>query len=969
MRKIISVMVIMFFIVNMFFMLPTIKSAIIGDYYVCNFQQYGNEVKYINETVNNEVWVSIEPDKSQEDLPYGTYNDGSSVRYYVRRSTQPNLDSAIFINFTTYTNNIKLKQYIRSVNSYGASLTVYFYNSNDEQICYAYVTHNADNQANNARQFYVEGSGYIFSETGLSNTSLYFEVTFISGNSSILLQTKNETGVLTNYWANTVTYFDYPIRLYAYTTKYATMYTSNAWIDDLYFNYVNAVSYPWESDVTSYSSYGSVVTSTNDNIVFDYSVIDNWNFEIEKTGFTSYYTYEIKQIALALGYDSDLTNIDIGCFLNSQDVGTYDYTYTYYGTPQRKILVWRNVNLTTLGHNPLIEFYTLKTGGTSPDITLLIKNEDIDNDGDIEFKYSSDNSYLNGIYDGAITENDDLIYKVWYEENVSAYQYGDLSQYDYIGNIYDSTLEEYSMAYKYIEGNYYVSKTLDIVALDLLVHEHQYLLDSDLNNYYAQINGYTIGHPDFWIPFSENWYLLRWIFNESGEIISITNSYPVFEFYHGISDSQGYYWFVACSDESDINLDNNRIRGFHNDPYKYDGFLNGITDIAEFGYRWYYTNEQIDINPSYNDFISTEKDTYYQFEQIWYDGTVSTLVYDNTVHIYKDGSELSVYGFPKDITTYSFSGSFIATDTGSYAVTIERQSNIVAQYNFTVTTMLDPNFWIYTIPNPSNTFTLYTVNYRYNHSENKDGKIVLSTSPNLQATNQYIEQWFINSSTENNSFTHIINYESLFYYIMAVEQSSNVYTPILQYIHVTKDKEYSNELDVKYETLTIYDNEQYATQEIIYQHNHIGSNCIYLTIPSINYKVSLKTMSSGTISVNIYNSGTYTAYLELHTANGTVYLANVSFLVSTESEVTIPETEIISQDYYWLAGIITILIFLLFPMLISAKFMVDIPMVVYIASTLTGVGLAVSFGWLEAYWLLLIVVGMVSATVIMVLTR
>jgi hypothetical protein len=583
--------------------------------------------------------------------------------------------------------------------------------------------------------------------------------------------------------------------------------------------------------------------------------------------------------------------------------------------------------------------------------------------------YDDDNAQtgdrLTGLIDDIEIDIDDS-----FEEEAPTY---DVSGYDYYGDLSCNVLFNDGSGIENranLETKRNVKMSTTIRAVDLLVSQKQFNDCGDLSaeNYYLRISGaeyeelnnYTL-NPVAFIPYGSN-YLLRWYHINA----TLYNAYPILEFYHADNCIDG----VNCWEVYTSTLDNDN-----------DGDVEFYTanNINYWGDSTYFGTEHQDLDlcvrvyydpettyetgdQDYTDDISTTESTYYTYENVLLNYKLSSKIYDNSIHIEKDGVPLTIHNYPRNVSTWSGVEGFVPLASGTYGAILKRNGVKIVYCNFTVTDIPDSNFWLYTTPNPTNQFQDYDVHFRYNHSS-KHGALFMQYSSSLKNPNSAIYKFYFDETEYNHTFTYYPSTAYNQYWFLCVEIEDNVYTPVVQYVHYVRGGFTDNEIVCSYPNLYTDTDVNYGTQLLIGHHNHIGSTVV-IKDNGVQIK-DVSTIPQFTYSYKVYDSGDHLVQLVAETENGSWILAYDTYTFGeTEDDEQQEAWEEAIEGYqiYLGAGIIVLMILL--PVFLSMKFYIDIPLIVYISMAMVGTGIATGLGYIPMYWLLIMLVAMVTGAII-----
>lgn len=557
------------------------------------------------------------------------------------------------------------------------------------------------------------------------------------------------------------------------------------------------------------------------------------------------------------------------------------------------------------------------------------------------------------------------VYQTGYEESVDY----PVDQWDYIG---DLILDGYGgLPYVGLEEQYQIPITCEIKAVDLFVSADQYIkISSNLNEYAISINGDWTFHnqPVAFIPYHGH-YLLRWYWINK----SIENEYLTFEFAcAGENPENNANWDIIIS-ESDNDNDGETTFRYGEDG---DAWFNGLFDQPYiFNYdasmRFYYIGDLYEPPYNYTDWIGIKNNPpYYTNTSIPISYSISTKEYDNYMEIWREGERVGdEQGFGSTgengllLTDTSETIGFVPYVSGSYSVNIRRNSINVTVYAFTVLENPITDYYIYTIPNPSQRPNVFKVCYKYFHGEGKNGILTINPIQDFSDPLSHSYVLFLDANTSGNFSYTPQQYYDLLYISLGVEISTELYTlasfPRNPYLHYIKDYSSANYIEVSEDIIIM---EESNIQTVTGHHNHISAYVYVMDNGEIIRDVSSE--NSFVFSYRVIHAGHHKVELIVSTANGSLILATDYYNAKeTEEEEEEDDFAVLGEYKIWL-GVGIIVLCLLLPLVISIKSFVDVPIIVYIAMASIGTGISVSLGLLEMYWLLLLIVALVSGAVI-----
>jgi len=670
-------------------------------------------------------------------------------------------------------------------------------------------------------------------------------------------------------------------------------------IDDVYCKLVTNQQQEYDIDYfkigDELSNGGDTSTDNNDYVCLETDYKNNNNIP-----------YDIKQVAIAVDSKTDFDDLAINCFINDNNIGSFDSRYTISDTtPDRIILVWEDIEIDNITEDIIFEFMISKTGSESF-IGWVDSAYDKDIDADSEYKYSLDSSSKrNGLYDGTITTNRDLLYSFWYNSTFEGY--GDLSDYEKVCSATPPTQYEDIVAKEqylwsqiptntqYLEFQFNNKVSAYIEAVDLYIGNEQYELSSDLTTYHLYVNGNIASEPSYFIPTGDGNYILRWIDCN----IAIENENPLFEFNCDVGEYRTYllktyyiHWVdvgTASKGERTTQINAHGTSSLYGNG-ELDSAI--MTDYSDKQLSMCYYISSYVPNPEYDDTIIVQpldKTQYQEYDVLTISGTISVLTPDTYIWLWKDGTQITTHGYANNglfVKDYSFKEFFALNSKnydGNWQIHLNRGGVNISTYNFTVIDRTDYNGHLYTYPMVSNVGEQFKIGYLYNKTyyDNNNGAVLYGRFPEFNPNYNVI---FDNIQEDNEKdYTH--NKEEIMYMFLCVKENGT-YTPISSHVHYVGDY-YTNEIHVN-------DKELYLTRDI--QGTLIPANQVFYGYHS--YTTSdvyiydngkkLKDISSTpnfNINYEYYSSGNHNISLVLDKGNGNVeILDTTSFIIYGESQ-------------------------------------------------------------------------------------
>lgn len=726
--------------------------------------------------------------------------------------------------------------------------------------------------------------------------------------------------------------------------------------------YLGSTQYEWE---ISYNYEGKL---TNNGFEFSTQINNNY-FEVEtdynNIGGSEYF---IKQVAIAMSESTEFTDINLYLKINDIDIGTPNALYHYTNAiPSRFLVVWEDIDISGIDDTLVFEWLAVATSG-APTVSFIGYSGDADNDGDLNFKYSDGNDGLinfDGAYNGIYTYDNDLMYMFWFETTTQHYggvEDGNYSMCSGEPLNYQRLETSIFSNNRYIEFKWNSALTINVKAFDLYVHNYQYeRVSSDLNRYKLVLNGNDCGHPDYWIPYGNN-FKLRWTgldinYQQQEPIIELFSATP---FVFGLSQ---YYWYIGYAEQNNVCpffywhgtnelFGNNHIDGTVFYPRGTPAFC-----------MWYQT---IDFEPTFvNDSLYIQKDidgdtTFTTYQNILIHYSLATKGAYSYLQLWKNESGTSTRytggkwgGNGLLVTEWTGIESFIANSTmlGNWELNLYRSGeNKTEHATFTIISLSqeDTYSWLYTSPNPSDTCTDYILGWLYNKSywDNRNGVIFRNRADNFE-TATIVRDNIIGDGTLTDSECSQGN---VIYWLCSKDSNDNYYI-LIKHVHFVGTV-FLNELYVLYTDVALSDfYDKRVPQEIWGTHSYYGFDT-YITlngerIRTVTYEPSFDFI------FDISGTGTYEVALKTKNALGfTLILDTKMFIIQSDSgdNGILPRVDSLTGA---ILGTILTLCFTLIPIgLVGGfkliQFKIDIPPVIY--SIFAGTGVCLSallkfWGW------------------------
>lgn len=445
----------------------------------------------------------------------------------------------------------------------------------------------------------------------------------------------------------------------------------------------------------------------------------------------------------------------------------------------------------------------------------------------------------------------------------------------------------------YLETIYNVDTTMTIKRIELICSMEQYTNRPNLDTYRVLIADGELG--------KENGTYTQYVPNEWGDITLINNAGEYIEakvltlsgFEKAIVDDKitiafaqnDWYLYFAPVDINEDGLIGCKMHfdltQFQN-PY-YDGYPFAFEPLV----RFYYVCsdydpptpmnvDQIFLNPSIRD-----NNKYWENEPVQYIATAETLAYTTTLNLTKNSVEITDFGFPKTFYSNVITGSISLPDAGNYELYICRQGKQTNK-TFEVETR-NADFWIDTNPNPSRPSQTFKIKYRYNHAENKDGKIIISTNSDYSKPDNYLQQYNIFENGYNNITCALDLDEGIYYIHMVVETYNNTFYPVGNtHKHIVSNPK-PNNLDIYKDAAQIDKDTGYAHSYAAYSHNFLGWTVAIRDGDTVIKDVSKN--NADVVLLKFYTNGRKFCTLDILTTDGYKQIANDTITIG-DSDIT-----------------------------------------------------------------------------------
>lgn len=542
-------------------------------------------------------------------------------------------------------------------------------------------------------------------------------------------------------------------------------------------------------------------------------------------------------------------------------------------------------------------------------------------------------------------------------------------RYSYIGSINSGCSRQSNM--KTIETRYNIPVDMDITCVDLAVSSDQYSDDPDLSNYLLTFNGFDMGNPSCFIEYSY-YYILRWEID-----VELTNDIAILEFTHSEKTNFGRYWQVVTGCYSNTDLDNDGEVNFKESTTP-DGIYNGQIWNWDLAYQMYYENIQFPDDETYfdNDYIYVTNETLYCGTPVWLTYMLTSMATDTYVRIWNDDTAIEVDDgtFPYTCPTTSETIGFVAETSANYTAKLYRNSVELDNDSFFVNDFQNPTNYVYTMPNPCYEGKSYLVKYAYDNTDDYDGAIFLSNTPDYR---NYYEIFYVLDGNTG-SYTQLINAPCTLYYILAVNKNSTYYVVdngIHQ--HTIKSKLMKNYFTLGNDNLALVDGK--VTQSISGETTHMGGNCRIYDNDKLVYTITESTFNE---FYTVTTTGNHKVEMRLITNETTVLYAQNYTVSGVSVDDEIEDTSYILRDWVFdlygdmgvfLTGVLFVIGFMFIPFAlvlgVNVKYnkniaLGDIHWSTYLIFAIIGVIVDVQLHLAELWIILLVCVVAIAITVI-----
>jgi len=512
---------------------------------------------------------------------------------------------------------------------------------------------------------------------------------------------------------------------------------------------------------------------------------------------------------------------------------------------------------------------------------------------------------------------------------------------------------------KYIESLYNLPLSTTIFGVSLSVTGVQHTYASDLVNYTLKINGLEIGNPVCFSKTGETLYddiySLFWDMT-----VTLSDEPLLMEFYHSEKiTGTSYYWDLYKA----FNPYNFERTLEHSSGSLYDGNYNGVNKHTFYSViRFYYDTILFENETSpYSDLVTCPKTAYSTFDTIPLSFFVSDFTYSNSIQLWRNGTQKTdaIQGFPYSVLTGDFYGELSYTPllSGKYQFRLVRNGLIKSTFNVTVTNPVDMDFVLAVYPNPCDFNTEVFVFFRFYPSDGADGFIGVSEFPDTSGFSSFDESWALSANTTGNkSFFPQTNM-----YVSLWKKSGNASYVRLVIKYLKMYSLFDNTINVGYKSIALSDAVPSVSQHIYGTQVVQGFN----TFVRMNNKLLQYVTDTPfyDVYVDVSKGGNYNVELCMETANGSIVLCSVNFMVSSPAAGGGAGADVFPAEMKLLFGICCILVAISCPLMISVKYHVAVPTFVYVVFMAFGIGIGTVLGFLELWLVFLFVVALVAGAV------
>ena len=711
---------------------------------------------------------------------------------------------------------------------------------------------------------------------------------------------------------------------------------------------------------------------------------------------TSIYFYDSSQ-----GLDGQ-ADIALNCIIRIELTSTDKFQYVDYNNVDQVLVndrtpeEYNTWGFTINSVDDVTYYYNGSTfSGTPKNISALVEGYSID----------SIFWYTDGIGAGDTLDIDNVYIKTdEISGSTNEVNCGEFPQKEYIGRIPSMTDIVFNQVLNpTIEYTYASPVTGTFYHLDIFVGLGQYTINSNLSKYHAYINGYSIGNADCMFRYQDG-YILRFSFAEGRSIdnqtltieihndegincydTEICNECELFGFTWDCNCQtveKCTYWSLAVTRDSNNDLDNDgdveyRDNGDNFNVGHYDGTLHNH-DIA---YKLYHNGlVTYDDNPQHDDqlmisgYNSVQEDGtpmfYEKTNTVFLSYFLSDLTTATYLRIWNTDTSTEVgltqgFGLGNKLNYYDHTLGFVPYDTGNYKASLYRGGVNITNKSFYVSSIVDTDRVLFTVPNPSNQYNEFGVFYNYTHIDGWKGAIGMSYDSS--ALNKKTDcEYFIDGipSGTGGVFSYVPNEIRTHYWRLFV--SINNGTSFLPYGGIHAHYIYDN---------TIYENTINANPTVIeLAENPDNQKVIHLTGTHSHLGADIQIKINGNIFTSVSNDQSFTKFyypskagmkkatLEINNNGTWTVLATTYFNVSEAGETSssdgigiFPKLDILMGA---IVGLVLVCFLTLAPLIFlkGLKSRHAVPPIVYVLMSLIGIVIATIFGWFPNWVIMFIVI-------------
>ena len=364
---------------------------------------------------------------------------------------------------------------------------------------------------------------------------------------------------------------------------------------------------------------------------------------------------------------------------------------------------------------------------------------------------------------------------------------------------------------QWVECSYDVTTSATFRMLDLSIGATMYDGDNTPSNYFAYLNGISLGSPDCFYPYGDT-YVARWVFDTP---ITLTDVKPQMEFWHivpltsytsNVHDrcydilhgwydcnfrtvTTSIYWQMGVS-TSDLD-DDGDVKMFTTNHASSDGQASGSVQYYDISYMLYYDELITPSPPIILDdtlTIANERGTdqtysipyFYTYDSSILVYTLSTPEVNTYIKIYHNGVE---YGenqsFPILLMRANGIEGFTPFDVGFYNASLYRGGVRIVNESFYVKENPKKDTVVWSIPVVSTALQLYEVHYRYYNLNGKQGAIgMFSSTDDIIANPQNAVSFRLLEPNTTSSFDFTNKLKGTHYWSLFVNTTGGYFSPI-----------------------------------------------------------------------------------------------------------------------------------------------------------------------------------------------